>query len=140
MTDWYALLIKPNGEFRIRDWPTDTDHAATILRAEIGFLVNSVIIDASEERSELTMWVTDMGEDYGTPANFPATQLCSRYAAVPQVYHGPALFTGRIDEEKEIILGLTNTEIVKMALDYLGDRELDYRRSDRTFIPRQRTE
>ncbi|MDX2290663.1 MULTISPECIES: DUF3846 domain-containing protein [Streptomyces] len=107
----FALLVRPDGFFKIIDWPAGTGQTLATLRAEI----ECSTVDVFDATPTLSMWVDDEGLLVESPyENVPAALLLFRYCVPPQRYFGNAVFTGGADENGDT-LGLTEGQTLELV-------------------------
>ncbi|MFH8439308.1 DUF3846 domain-containing protein [Streptomyces sp. NPDC018007] len=122
--DRFALVLRPDGVFKVIDWPKDGH--LPILYREIG----CTAVDVVDLSRTLSMWLDDEGLINGSDANCAATILYALHHAPHQTYHGTVVLTGGTDRHGDT-LGLTKdkvAELLEFHLTFSGAR-----------IPSQRT-
>ncbi|MFI8515287.1 DUF3846 domain-containing protein [Streptomyces sp. NPDC085460] len=106
----FALLVRPDGFFKIIDWPAETGDNLKTLRAEI----ECRTVDVFDVTETLSMWVDDEGLYAENPhVNVPASLILFRYCTPPQRYVGNAVFTGGADPHGAT-LGLTEDQVTEL--------------------------
>ncbi|MFB7346134.1 DUF3846 domain-containing protein [Streptomyces hydrogenans] len=107
----HALLVCPDGFFKVIDWPAESAQNLRTLYAEI----ECDRVDAVDITRTLTMWVDDEGAIVSNPSeNAFAGLLIYRYATPPQPYFGNVIFTGGVDAEGNT-LGLTDDQTLELV-------------------------
>ncbi|MFH8797550.1 DUF3846 domain-containing protein [Streptomyces sp. NPDC017941] len=115
--DSFAVLVRPDGSFRLIDWPTDPAKTSTVIRA----VVDCRFFDVVQVTRDLSMWLDDEGI-LTAPINFAATWLYALHQPPHQHYHGRALFTGGADAQGDT-LGLTADQAAHL-IEQLTTRRL----------------
>ncbi|MFE0107483.1 DUF3846 domain-containing protein [Streptomyces sp. NPDC059009] len=108
----FALLVHPDGDFAVIDWPADTNVVPFAAKYVDARTVEPV------DLPDLTMWVDGEGIMTRQPLNEPATRLCASLQPIYQGYHGRALFTGGVDHQG-ITQALTEERLLALIEQYL---------------------
>ncbi|MEW2128782.1 DUF3846 domain-containing protein [Streptomyces sp. NPDC007259] len=104
----YALLVRPDGFFRLLDWP-----GAHSLETLYGAL-DCNYVDVVAVTPTLSMWVDDEGVVVGSAMNLYATHLYALNGTPRQPYFGNAVFTGGPDAEGDT-QGLTEDQLLTLV-------------------------
>ncbi|MGW8769010.1 DUF3846 domain-containing protein [Streptomyces sp. NPDC055815] len=107
----YALLVLPDGMFKVIDWPANSGETLKTLRTEI----ECSMVDVVDITPNLSMWIDDEGLYSENPyVNVAASYLFSRYATPHQPYLGNAVFTGGTDKDGDT-LGLSEDQTLELV-------------------------
>lgn len=110
-----AVTIQPNGDPATVELHAVDHSTLADLQAAVGGDVAAVAL-----AGDLDMWVHEEGLLRGLEYNGAATALAHYFGATHQVYVGPAVFTGGVDEEGNT-LGLSPerlAEVVELLKSY----------------------